>query len=389
MSSTTQSKGRDVDRPQLLSFLKTIADDFDGTLLQARHGFPPRGWFWMLLLRSLLGIKYVQVPEETVSKAVRFFSYPGTIWAALFAGAAGGAIGAFANEHLQPWPQTIAIVLLLLTWAMALRANLLRMLTPGDPCFNANAYRIFRPTEYLMFLNYMKEPHLSFQSLYDWVTLIYEEHNITSIIEDYQSTNRLLRREVEQLQATLTERERDLQQSEEDIDLLNSTIELLRDHVEANEEGYNQAIDILFRLRRDRGRSLFGPGDLRVLSAYSLFEVSDDQLVMVHEQGTTETPEVISLGDADYAHYSSVRLVNSNETIEYATSDREGREVASYWLELGGREFVYNFHYETTDRTRFRAIIESKEMYRLIRGICFHLEERGLLQREAMDYEEA
>lgn len=108
-------------------------------------------------------------------------------------------------------------------------------------------------------------------------------------------------------------------------------------------------------------------------------------LLRLAELGTTETPDVIDVGDADYAHYSSVRLVQGFETIEYATSDREGRTVASYWIDMpSGRTLIYNFHYDSTIE-HMDVIIEMKEMYRYIKGICIHLDERGLLRREGLN----
>ncbi|MGG4070840.1 hypothetical protein ABEV82_28260, partial [Bacillus tropicus] len=45
------------------------------------------------------------------------------------------------------------------------------------------------------------------------------------------------------------------------------------------------------------------------------------------------------------------------------------------------RVLIYNFHYDSTNQS-VRGIIDSKEMYRFIRIICIHLEERGLLHKE-------
>ncbi|MBE9914600.1 hypothetical protein G8C92_11210 [Paenibacillus donghaensis] len=164
------------------------------------------------------------------------------------------------------------------------------------------------------------------------------------------------------------------------IDELNKQIDLLQKLAKVNEDGFISAISTIYRLRSSD--FLFNTSDLRVITDFSLFEFADyHMLYRVCEHGTTETPRIIDIDDPNYSHYSSVQLVQGTNTIEYATSDREGRTVASYWIELpSGRILIYNFHYDSTNK-EMNAIIEMKEMYRYIKGICMHLEERGLLNR--------
>lgn len=99
-----------------------------------------------------------------------------------------------------------------------------------------------------------------------------------------------------------------------------------------NENGFNYAIDLLFRLRKSHSdRLLFKTDDLRISSAYSLFRLVDDHLTMIDELGATETPEKIYIHDPNYRHYSSVKLVLEQTEIEYAKSDRENRAIGSYY----------------------------------------------------------
>ncbi|MFB5269559.1 hypothetical protein ACE41H_22630 [Paenibacillus enshidis] len=161
---------------------------------------------------------------------------------------------------------------------------------------------------------------------------------------------------------------------------MNRKIDMLQQLAKINEDGYNAAISTIYRLRLSD--SLFNTSDLRVVTDFSLFELVDTKLIRLCEQGTTETPKVIDIHDPTYSHYSSVVLVHGENTIEYATSDREGRTVASYWIDLpSGRTLIYNFHYDSTHQG-MDDIIEMKEMYRYIKGICLHLEEKGFLIKE-------
>lgn len=187
----------------------------------------------------------------------------------------------------------------------------------------------------------------------------------------------------EELRKNLREKEEALQQSKEVETSLVQHIRELDRLAKVLENGFNSAISTIYRLRSSD--TLFCIYDLRVVTDFSLFEYKAPMLLRLAELGTTETPDVIDVGDADYAHYSSVRLVQGFETIEYATSDREGRTVASYWIDMpSGRTLIYNFHYDSTIE-HMDVIIEMKEMYRYIKGICIHLDERGLLRREGLN----
>jgi hypothetical protein len=380
MTETTQDiRSESVDRSEILSWLDTLRRDFDPVLLEARKNYPAQGfWLWPLLVRSFLGLKYKKMPEDSYQKLTTFFSNHVTIWSAIGLGVFGTLSNDAFNwfESFRPWPRTIGIFLLVLSWLAALKVNFTRMLTLGDPYFHVGAYRVYRPREFFMIQNYLKENKYTFNNLYLWVDKLYNENSLNSIIKEYQLVNEQQRKNISTLQKSLDSSEKDLQDAEDTIMQLNKNIGLLYQQVKNNEIGFNRAIDLIFRLRKGYH---FNVIDLRVISGFSLFEVIGDDLHMIGEQETTETPVHINIHDPDYSHYSSVRLVNSSSSIEYATADREGRTVASYWIELPSeRVLIYNFHYDSTNIT-IRDIIESKEMYRFIRGICIHLDERGLL----------
>lgn len=363
----------------LISWLGSIKEDFDPVLTAARKHYSGKGWVGAWLIRSILGIKYIKVPENNVNKAVIFFSNHVTLWVAVLI----GILGTGANEYihlfskLQPWPRTIGVLLIVVSLFMSLKTNLTRMLTLDDPYFTPSAYKIFRPREYLMFINYFKGNY-NFAAVYKHVELLYRHNSLESLVQEHNQISKELRADKQKLTDSLNENKKSLDSAAEIIDGLNKQISILVDHITTNEQVLNTAIDVLYRLRSSD--SLFHPSDLRVVAAFSLFEIQGKILYRHFEQGTTETPLVIRIDDPNFAHYSSVKLVNSEDTIEYATSDREGRTVASYWIDLAsGRVLIYNFHYDSTN-TKMSDIINSKEMYRLIRGICIHLEERGFFE---------
>jgi hypothetical protein len=366
-----------VKRIALLAWLETLKRDFDPVLLEARKQYHTVGWVGALTVRSLLGIHYAPMPKDSVQKFVGLFSNRIVLW--ILIGATGGSGIVQWIQGFKQWPLWINIVLLVIALLLSIRANLTRMLTLGDSYFNPNAYKLFRPTEYFMILSYLKETNYTFATASDWLKLMYQENSIKDVVSVHRAINEKLTADALEFKEQLVQSEQRLKDADESIKLLNQKIVQLFNQAKVNEEGYNSAIDVLYRLRSVQ--SLFNRNDLRLISAFSLFEVVEDHLYRICEQGTTETPETININDPQYEDYSSVKLVNSEKTIEYATSAREGRTVASYWIDLPSeRALIYNFHYDSTNES-IRDIIESKEMYRFVRGICLHLEERGLLER--------
>ncbi|MFD0714772.1 hypothetical protein [Paenibacillus sp. GCM10027626] len=369
------------NRPDLISWIGAIQRNFDPILLEGRkHYREAAGWVGIWLLRSLLGTSYQKMSQDRVNKFLVIFSNQWQTWLTYVG--LGGIVGlpSIFDFQLTFWPVLISYSLIGLSLIMSLYANLSRMLTLDDPYFNSNAYRLFRSQEYFMFLPYFKEHKHTFETVVDWVKLLYKENGLDSVIAEHKEIHRQWKETVEQLKKSLDEKDNGLKQSQATEALLNQKIAELERLAKINEDGFNSAISTVYRLRSSD--SLFSTFDLRVVTDFSLFELVEPNLVRLCEQGTTETPRIINVNDPVYAHYSSVKLFHGEGTIEYATSDREGRTVASYWIDLpSGRTFIYNFHYDSTNQ-HMDDIIEMKEMYRYIKGICINLDERGLLIKE-------
>ena len=380
MPEELQPDQQSPDRNVLVVWLSAIQRKFDPPLEKARDRYSePQGWIGIWLLRSLFGAKYEKMSEEGASGILNALSgiWQKVVTVLLLIGAVS-AHSAF-DFHLPIWGSLLAYAPVALSLIISLYANLARMLTLTDPYFNSNAYKLFRKQEYLMFLPYFRETKLTFKDVKELVHLMYRENALDVVVAEHEKLHEKSDKLIEHYEKTQDQLARQLKKAEEDIDKLKEYSGKLLRLSKANEEGFNSAISTLYRLRS--GDSLFGYGDLRVVSDFSLFEYEDPYLIRICEQGTTETPSRIDIHDPDYQHYSSVKLVRGSNTIEYATSDREGRTVASYWIELPSkRVLVYNFHYDSTFKG-MSDIINTKEMYRYIRGICILLEDRGLIDR--------
>lgn len=378
---------RDImDRVELLSWLETMERNFDPLLLKGRNRFnESEGWIGIWLLRSLLGIRYEKMPEDKVSRIINVFSTRWQTWLTYLAGVAGMCvIPNIPNIELAFWQFVFFYGAIGTSLIISMYANLNRMLSMDDPYFNSNAYKLFRRQEYFMFLSYFREHKYTFKTAHEWLKLLYRENGLDSVIAEHKEIQRQWRDMVEELKKSLDEKDSNLKKLETVVKLLNRKLEILQRLAKINEDGFNSAISTIYRLRSSD--FLFNTSDLRVVTDFSLFELVEPKLIRLCEQGTTETPKIIDIHDPGYSHYSSVKLVHGQNTIVYATSDREGRTVASYWIDLpSGRTVIYNFHFDST-LEGMNDIIEMKEMYRYIKGICMHLEEQGFLGEEVQSH---
>lgn len=372
------------DRIALFGWLEMIQRSFDPKLLMARQRFnEAAGWVGIWLIRSLIGTSYKKMPEESLNKTIGFLSTQWQTWGTYLLAVGITSSAAAVDFRIPIFSYILGYGLVLVSLIASLYANLNRMLTLDDPYFNSNAYKLFRRQEYFMFITYFRENSYTVETAVNMVKLWYRENSLESIVTEHRANNLQLQSRAEELRKNLREKEEALQQSKEVETSLVQHIRELDRLAKVLENGFNSAISTIYRLRSSD--TLFCIYDLRVVTDFSLFEYKAPMLLRLAELGTTETPDVIDVGDADYAHYSSVRLVQGFETIEYATSDREGRTVASYWIDMpSGRTLIYNFHYDSTIE-HMDVIIEMKEMYRYIKGICIHLDERGLLRREGLN----
>lgn len=376
--------GEDKDpekRSEMLFWLNLIERNFDAPLLKGRNRFSEaQGWVGIWLIRSLIGTSYKKVPEDSVNTVFSFFSNQWQTWITYLGLIGVWGISGTLNLQVPAWQPAIAYGVIAISLLMSMVANLMRMLNLNDPYFNSNAYKLFKRQEYNMFLPYFKEHKLTFKDAQEWVKLMYKENNLDAVVAEHKDMNRRYRGVIEDLKVSVQSSDDNLKEMEERINELDQQIKLLQRLAKVNEDGFNNAISTIYRLRtEDR---LFNTSDLRVVTDFSLFELEGTLLRRLCELGTTETPREIDIYDSDYEHYSSIKLVQGENTIEYATSDREGRTVASYWIELPSKRIlIYNFHYESTNMN-MNDIIETKEMYRYIKGICMHLDERGLINKE-------
>jgi len=374
-----------VDRVELFSWLETIERNFDPLLLKGRRRFnEAEGWVFIWLVRSLFGASYKKMSDDSVNKILAFLSNQWKTWGTLLglAGVAGGSLSSILQLSL--WQTILAYSVIGVSIITSLYANLSRMLILDDPYFNSNVYKLLRKQEYYMFLPYFKENKYTFKTVQEWVKLLYRENGLDSVVQAHIDIQRRLQEQIDDLTKQLDDKENDLTEYQASLEKLYEFIGQLQQLVKINEDGYNAAIDTIFRLRQSD--QLFDTSELRVHTAFSLFELEDDKLYRLCEQGTTETPRIIDIADPAYSHYSSVKLIHSGNSVEFATSDREGRTVASLGIRIpSGRFFIYNFHYESTNE-KMNDIIKMKELYRYIRAICIHLDERGLLRREGEDH---
>jgi hypothetical protein len=362
----------DIRYPLLNTLLQIKRSDTDLERARMQESDRPMYWLWVFLGRSCWAMKAYQAPGLGAI-ITTIITYAGLIGLTGFFGLSFANL--IENDQLTSHAANIVAYVLLALFILFIVNQAWKvmgeMLNLSSEKFHLGAYKLFRKTEYSIFHPYLKDVAFTFEAVCEYIKQL--ELRVDSSVLDHMVQNN------QKLQTEVDDKKNLLQEAESDAKELNEIIDELLQKVEANEEGYNLTIDLLIRSRP--GRNLFNEDDLRLVSAYSLFRLDDNKLIMIYEQGTTETPDMIDLDDPYYQHYSSVMAIKNGKTLEEANADREGRSVISYVIQLDSHEvYIYNFHFSSHNK-RFYDIIHTKEMFRMVRAVLYHLKDRGLLEK--------
>jgi hypothetical protein len=374
-----KDKAKEQDLSYLMGILLGLTESFDPELRKmrtARNRTLYKNWVIQLLMNSIFSLKGISPNKDDIMTTLNKLSGNAVV---IWALAVLGISAPFIIAHAPKWLWVISVVMVVNSARVAFG----RMLTIGDEYFNIQAYQKCRPKEEAMISTLLTEQAFSFKALYDAV----RENRPVEIALTKASEE--MKRALDRSDLELDEAKKALQQKEDSYhQLIQDFTEHLDLYAELSkqnagmERAFEYALNVLHRLAGRAPR--FNAGDLKNFSDFSLFEQRKNRLHMLAENGTTDTPETIDLDDPKYADYAAVIAVKTQISPTIRKSDREGRSIGAYYLQLSDRKMVYNFHFSTTDEQMY-AIIKSKEMYRLISGILIHLIERGLLIKREGD----
>jgi hypothetical protein len=359
-----------------VSGLRRIKDDMDKPLSMMRKNYEAlavtkKGWFWPLLVKSLIGIKLHKAPEsDKVNKAVATLS---SAWIT-YAGYVSTGVWFGVYKLIQyPWLQYAGWAMLVIALITSFLTNFSRLLTIGDSQFHIGAYYSFRRKEYEMLQGYLAQPHFSFDdeiSKIDRAISDASKRQETHIDE----LNNLIQK-VQILSDDKEEQNRKINALREQIVSYDELIYLLDKQLSQVTMSFRRAVDILEWIREP---TQLRKENLHLLSDYSLYLVQDNELLRKDELGSS-MPEVLDLDSPVLRDYSFVIVVK--EGLNESNSNNiewRGRAVKSYRFDIKGNTWVYNFHYEKTNQ-EISDIISTEEYYRFVNALLMLLLERNLI----------
>jgi len=366
-----------------LSALEQIKD-IDEKLVPMRKNYiyhmermDGKGWFWVALYRSLFDLKGYKDIQPDISVIKQLLGSATATYLGLAAYGGMSYLLHFDPTNILTWIAPAIWV------AYRVQKNIKEMSTIGSPKFDIRAYKFKNKEEFEIFSSFLTTKEFTYEGLHSWIR---DELIINATRRGYEIEE--IRKAFEENACELMEKIEELSTYQEENEQLNSIIDQLASLSRQTLTVYKYTISELYRLLKEEG--LFNPYDLRVCSDFSLFELREDTLYRLYEQGNTTTPRIIPINSPKYRSWSAVRVVKNLTYREYSNKDitGEGRFVDSYRFVIKGRTFVYSFHFNN-EAKELRKLIESREMYRLIQGILLHLEERGMLLNEEEEKRDA
>ncbi|MEI2356683.1 hypothetical protein [Mesobacillus zeae] len=247
--------------------------------------------------------------------------------------------------------------------------------------FHLGAYKTFRKQEYNLFKGAFLDDigDYYFKGLYDYTTSSKEGYQlIRSLLQGYISGEKAeYEKEIYRLNQIIDENQINTELiTEEYSEFSNELITEKEQMLSEFEYVINLLKDIntlLFRIH-NKGIEL---QDLNILTGFTLYELRGETLYQIADVGTSGiTATEIRLKDKKYANYGVVKVINDKLNLPYRNDPYPGHVIVSYKMSIDGKgTWVYNFHFDDSNTKASKllienAIIESKEIYRLIHALC-------------------
>lgn len=279
----------------------------------------------------------------------------------------------------------------LVLYILVLPIYLVQMTTPLHSSFHINAYRVFRKREYELFNKAFLREDFTFRGLYDLVTelLVVNEYErikgtIDSLIVHFNAEKGQYQERIKELQKQREE------ENESDKVLLKEGDELILDLSYGQEKlelVIRHLVDLIKQTNNTLYRmtnGLFKPSDLKILSAFTLYELKDDQLFKIMDEGTSgSSPDQLQIDEEKYNDWACVQVVLQDSEKPLYNNPYPGHTVVSYRMKMGeGKYWVYNFHIDENSNEKaleltISDIIDSRVVFRLVHALCLLLHDQG------------
>lgn len=257
--------------------------------------------------------------------------------------------------------------------------------------FHTGAYRVWRRQEYELFQPSFLDgkDEFYFKGLYDYVTNSTEGHKaIADVVNNgFSSVETLLNTFVQNDRTKYEAKIYNLEEKISEMELTMESVTKEYDHfiqkqlIERDE--ILQESQFIVDLLKDLNTLLFrthnngiSTQDLDILTGFTLYQLVGNKLLRIEDRRTSgASPKMISLDDPTYADYGVVQVIKQKHGQPVFNHPYSGHVVVSYKMRIDNTgTWVYNFHFDESNTKAWKllvqnAIIESKEIYRLVHAL--------------------
>ncbi|MDX8367705.1 hypothetical protein [Cytobacillus sp. IB215665] len=245
-------------------------------------------------------------------------------------------------------------IVALVAYLTSVISNFVRQLDVKDRYFDISALRFMQNKLFNKIMSpYISTNPFNFSTLYDFLRDLssHSTEQFKPVIEDWVKTK------------------------QEMDDIQNTSVILSQNIQELNKARTNQAklINHLIKTMQRISKGKFDKDDLMLGIDYSLFECTNDQLLLRASHGLTSTPEKIDLDNLSKKQEDwAVIYAMQDEDEDFWDDESHGRRVVSKRFKMeDGTIYVYSFHFHESQSENY-DIIYLKDVARILYSIIYH-----------------
>ncbi len=290
----------------------------------------------------------------------------------------GPLFGLFTTVSYTSWPFWIilcsAVVFSGLAYLGCVKVFEGKMANMGDSQFHVEAFKVKRPSEYLLWATFINKPGFTFGGLYDtYQTIVGSSSSYDNLVAFTQGQHEFLQSTIQELQSS--------------NDKYKAANRLLQREIEQIEKTVFYLIGILKQVNTNLYRFTNGKlklSDLDFISGYSIYRIEGEYLEKFYDKGTSGSDfGPFNLRSDAHKGIAVVDAANSEGDLQaFHDEPYPGRQVVAFKMKMqGGLTWVWSFHFDDDDDRALSlvlldGIIELRQIRRLIHAFCLVLNDR-------------
>ncbi|WP_407267723.1 hypothetical protein [Radiobacillus sp. PE A8.2] len=283
------------------------------------------------------------------------------------------------------WTIVSALTVFIFLFVILIPHYLWKMIDIYSPHFHLPTYKRFRPNEFELLNQTVLDKQFSYSGLAEYVNGVVTKQAdelkvVEAIIKQFNYEKEEYKREIQKLNS----------KEKEIIEEFTDAIENLDDELEWSETVIMYLIEFIqdiYVVMHRIASGIFNYSDLKLISGFTIYQVEDNELRRIADEGTTgQTPIHIKLNRPYHTPWVQTIVdaaKNNKQLVFLSNQPRAGYHVVSFkfFLQNSKKTWVFSLQiHESTNQRGFLLslsddIIDQTVIYEMLYGLCMILDD--------------